>query len=121
MKQDAFYIVDVFAEKKYPGNQLAVVMAKRGSSSARMQSIAKEMGFSETVFLLSREKVDGGFPVRIFTPEQEIPFAGHPVLGAVHIILRELEPDAVDEMVFLPWGGFRWPGSLRQTAARCCS
>jgi trans-2,3-dihydro-3-hydroxyanthranilate isomerase len=93
MKQNTFFIVDVFAEKKYSGNQLAVVMAGEGASAALMQNIAKEMGFSETVFLLSREPADGAFPARIFTPEREIPFAGHPVLGAVHIILRDLDLD----------------------------
>jgi trans-2,3-dihydro-3-hydroxyanthranilate isomerase len=84
----SFYLVDVFAEKKYTGNQLAVVRNAGSLSTARMQEIANEMHFSETTFVLSDEKRDGGFDVRIFTPSAEVPFAGHPTLGTAYVIRR---------------------------------
>jgi trans-2,3-dihydro-3-hydroxyanthranilate isomerase len=55
-----------------------------------MQKIAKEMHFSETTFLLSDQKRKDGYDVRIFTPENELPFAGHPTLGTAFIILQEI-------------------------------
>jgi len=79
-----FYIVDVFAEYKYEGNQLAVVVSEDILSDTMMQKIAKEMGFSETTFITSVENHD----VRIFTPEKEIPFAGHPILGTAYILQK---------------------------------
>jgi PhzF family phenazine biosynthesis protein len=63
-----FYIVDVFAEKKYAGNQLAVFRTGRDFSKEEMQAIAREMNFSETTFIDSDAQRDGGFDVRIFTP-----------------------------------------------------
>jgi len=85
-----FYIVDVFAEEKYAGNQLAVVRDAKQLSTVEMQKIAKEMHFSETSFILSDKKRKGGYDVRIFTPETELPFAGHPTLGSAYIILQEI-------------------------------
>jgi len=75
MKKLIFYIVDVFAEEKYAGNQLAVVRDAKALSNTEMRRIAKEMNYSETTFILSDEKHDGGYDVRIFTPEREVPFA----------------------------------------------
>ncbi len=90
-----FYIVDVFAEQKYAGNQLAVVLDAGALSGDEMQAITREFGFSETSFVLSREAVDDGFPVRIFTPGGEVPFAGHPTLGTAAVIRQELlSPEA---------------------------
>jgi trans-2,3-dihydro-3-hydroxyanthranilate isomerase len=87
MKNEAnkFYIVDVFAEKKYSGNQLAVVNVSKSLSDNEMLLIAKEMNYSETSFILSGNK-ECCFEVRIFTPEREVPFAGHPVLGTAYVI-----------------------------------
>ena len=62
----------------------------RGLSSEEMQKIAKEMGFSETTFILSDTPRDGGYDVRIFTPAAEVPFAGHPTLGTAYIIRNEI-------------------------------
>lgn len=84
-----FHIVDVFSETLYSGNQLAVVMGK--PDDAAMQRIAREMNFSETTFVLSDIKKDGAYDVRIFTPSQEVPFAGHPVLGTAFVIATHLE------------------------------
>jgi trans-2,3-dihydro-3-hydroxyanthranilate isomerase len=91
-----FYIVDVFAEEKYAGNQLAVVRNAANIPDETMQRIARETNFSETTFILSDEERDGGYGVRIFTPTTEIPFAGHPTLGTAYIIQREIIGDAVD-------------------------
>jgi len=86
-----FYIVDVFAEEKYQGNQLAVFRNAAGLSKADMQKIAKETNFAETSFILSDNKLNNGYNVRIFTPDAEVPFAGHPTLGTAFIIHKEIE------------------------------
>ncbi|MCW4007694.1 MAG: PhzF family phenazine biosynthesis protein [Candidatus Bathyarchaeota archaeon] len=86
MSRLAFYFVDVFAEQKYSGNQLAVVDGGAGLSTAQMQDIANEMHFSETTFIISHRQHRGGFDVRIFTPVTEVPFAGHPTLGTAYVI-----------------------------------
>ncbi|WP_018131563.1 PhzF family phenazine biosynthesis protein [Effusibacillus pohliae] len=94
-----FFIVDVFAEAKYAGNQLAVFRGAGGLSTAEMQKIAREMNYSETTFLLSDEQQNGGYDVRIFTPEEEVPFAGHPTLGTAFVIQREIAGKAADTIV----------------------
>ena len=81
-----FYIVDVFAESRLSGNQLAVFRDCAKLSAASMQKIAREMHYSETTFIRSEEPRDGGYDVRIFTPNYELPFAGHPTLGTAYII-----------------------------------
>lgn len=81
-----FYIVDVFAERKCAGNQLAVFRNSGHLSTEEMQTMAREMNFSESTFITSDEMRDGGFDVRIFTPAHEVPFAGHPTLGTAFII-----------------------------------
>ena len=90
MKRLPFYFVDVFAEKKYAGNQLAVFRGAGELSSTEMQQIAREINFSETTFILSDEPTQGGFNVRIFTPREEVPFAGHPTIGTAYIIRNEI-------------------------------
>jgi trans-2,3-dihydro-3-hydroxyanthranilate isomerase len=90
MAKCTFYILDVFAEEKYAGNQLAVVRDAGALSDSQMQKIAKEMNYSETTFILSEEERDGGYNVRIFTPENELPFAGHPTLGTAFVIQQEI-------------------------------
>ncbi len=85
-----FFIVDVFAETKYSGNQLAVFPRAGQLSPEIMQRITKEINYSETTFITHHEASDGGYNVRIFTPAQEVPFAGHPTLGTAYIIQREL-------------------------------
>lgn len=90
MSKKIFYIVDVFAESRFAGNQLAVFRDGNQYSDKEMQLLAREMNFSETTFILSDEKIDGGFNVRIFTPAAEVPFAGHPTIGTAYVIYREL-------------------------------
>jgi trans-2,3-dihydro-3-hydroxyanthranilate isomerase len=94
-----FYIVDVFAETKYAGNQLAVFTHAEALSTAEMQQIAKEMNYSETTFILSSELRSGGYDVRIFTPNQELPFAGHPTLGTAFILQQEIIKQPVETIV----------------------
>ena len=94
-----FFIVDVFAEKKYAGNQLAVFTDASSFSDAEMQRLAKEMNYSETTFVASGEKQEGGYDVRIFTPEEEVPFAGHPTLGTAFIIQKEVIKKQVKEII----------------------
>jgi len=103
MAQLKFYIVDVFAEEKYTGNQLAVFRDAADLSGDLMQKIAREMHFSETTFILSDKERDGGYDVRIFTPEAELPFAGHPTLGTAFVIQQEILKTKVDR-VFLNLG-----------------
>jgi len=92
-------IVDVFAEQKYAGNQLAVVRDTRGLSTSEMQMIAREMHFSETSFILSSKKRQGGYDVRIFTPEEELPFAGHPTLGTAYVISQEIVKKQTEKII----------------------
>lgn len=82
----AFYIVDVFAEQKYSGNQLAVITNAVKLTDSEMQKIANEMHFSETTFIQSDKLANDGYNIRIFTPSTEVPFAGHPTLGTAYII-----------------------------------
>lgn len=91
-----FYIVDVFAERKYAGNQLAVVCDDGLLSDHDMQQIAREMNYSETTFIRSDAPGEAGYAVRIFTPQAEVPFAGHPTLGTAYVIHREFAHSDVD-------------------------
>jgi trans-2,3-dihydro-3-hydroxyanthranilate isomerase len=90
MSNLTFYIIDVFTEEKYAGNQLAVFRGGAALSGSEMQRIAREMNFSETTFIISETEQAGGYAVRIFTPNEEVPFAGHPTLGTAHIIRSEI-------------------------------
>lgn len=99
MRKCPFYIVDVFAEEKYAGNQLAVVRDAKALSDIEMQQIAKEMNFSETTFILSDQKRNGGYDVRIFTPKEELPFAGHPTLGTAYVIQHEIIREPVETII----------------------
>ena len=125
MAVPTFYIVDVFAERKYAGNQLAVFRGAGELSSDEMQSIAREMNFSETTFILADAPRDGGFDVRIFTPREEVPFAGHPTIGTAHIIHDMILQGKADTVVLnLPVGripvtfgqdGFSWMTQIQPT------
>lgn len=80
-------IVDVFAEEPLTGNQLAVVRHCGHMDTATMQAVAREMNFSETAFVV--EEHASSARVRIFTPAEELPFAGHPTLGTAWLLGRE--------------------------------
>jgi trans-2,3-dihydro-3-hydroxyanthranilate isomerase len=94
-----FYLVDVFAEEKYAGNQLSVVRNASALSSDQMQRIANEMHFSETTFILSDKEQNGGYDVRIFTPAREMPFAGHPTLGTAYVIRQNIAEGTINKVV----------------------
>lgn len=81
--------VDVFTERAFAGNPLAVVLAAEGLSDTEMQAIAREMNLSETTFVLPSARPECAARVRIFTPGQELPFAGHPTLGTAWVLARE--------------------------------
>ncbi|CAL9613358.1 PhzF family phenazine biosynthesis protein [Streptomyces sp. AC04842] len=85
MARYAYVVADVFTDVPLQGNPTAVFLDAGGLSPARMQQIAQEMHLSETVFVLPPEN-DGDVRVRIFTPVNELPFAGHPTLGAAVVL-----------------------------------
>ncbi len=94
-----FYLVDVFAETKYAGNQLAVIRNAAELSDNEMQSLAREMNYSETTFISSDLERDGGYDVRIFSLNEELPFAGHPTLGTAYVIQQELIKEPLETVV----------------------
>lgn len=84
--QRRYITVDVFTDRAFGGNQLAVVLDAGGLSTAQMQAIATEFNYSETTFVLpSRDKANDA-EVRIFTPVRELPFAGHPNVGTAFVL-----------------------------------
>src|SRR5262245_30091001 len=96
-----FIIADVFARAPGQGNQLAVFGDGRGLSEAFMQRAANEIGYSETTFVLPAETVADDARLRIFTPERELPFAGHPVVGsAVVVAARKIVSGSGDVVRF---------------------
>lgn len=97
--QVRFFITDVFAEKPLEGNQLATFFDFGMLDSRQMQKISRETNFSETTFITSQEEKEGGYDVRIFTPNEEIPFAGHPSLGTAHLIREKLIRRKVEKVV----------------------
>lgn len=98
-----FYeVFDVFAEKALAGNPLAVVHDCEGLNDARMQAIAREFNLSETVFIFPPSNPAHEAAVRIFTPDYELPFAGHPTVGAaVSLARRRNTGDEADRLVAL--------------------
>jgi trans-2,3-dihydro-3-hydroxyanthranilate isomerase len=88
------HVVDVFAEARWAGNPLSVVLDAGDLSGDQMQAIAREQNHSETTFVTASAPRDGAWPVRIFTPTTELPFAGHPTLGTAWVIRRHLTGDA---------------------------
>ncbi|SCG44127.1 PhzF family phenazine biosynthesis protein [Micromonospora inositola] len=78
----AYEIVDVFTDRPFAGNPLAVVFGAEGLATEQMQALALEFNLSETVFVLPPTQVGATYRARIFTPADELPFAGHPSVGA---------------------------------------
>jgi trans-2,3-dihydro-3-hydroxyanthranilate isomerase len=89
MSRYRFYTLDVFTDTAFGGNPLAVVLDADGLSGERMQAIAAEFNLSETVFVLKPAKAGGNRRrLRIFTPRAELPFAGHPTVGASYLLAK---------------------------------
>lgn len=85
----SFYTLDVFTEQKLAGNPLAVVLDADGLDAHRMQAIAREFNLAETVFVMKPANPTHSARIRIFTPAEELPFAGHPTVGT-GVLLAEL-------------------------------
>lgn len=83
-----YYLLDVFTDTPFGGNPLAVFPKGNGISTETMQKIANELNLSETTFIQSAKTADSDCTVRIFTPRQELPMAGHPTLGTAYTILK---------------------------------
>jgi trans-2,3-dihydro-3-hydroxyanthranilate isomerase len=83
-----YYVLDVFADRPLAGNPLAVVVDSQGLDTAAMQAIAGEFNLSETVFLAPPDNPRHSAKLRIFTPRSELPFAGHPTVGAAVLLGR---------------------------------
>jgi trans-2,3-dihydro-3-hydroxyanthranilate isomerase len=96
MARATFYILDVFAERRYAGNQLAVFRHVEEIDDDEMLQIARETNFSETTFIISDQPESESYRVRIFTPGEEVPFAGHPTLGTAFVIQQEIIRKPVD-------------------------
>lgn len=84
-----FYLLDVFAAAPYQGNPLGVFTGAAALSAEQMLQIARELNFPETTFITGGSTATG-FDVRIFTPEYEVPFAGHPTLGTAYVLMNHL-------------------------------
>lgn len=93
VRRFSYVQIDVFASRRLEGNPLAVFTDARGLSDAEMQAIARETNLQETTFILPRDPAaesEHGVKVRIFTPEEEIPFGGHPTLGTAMVLRKRL-------------------------------
>jgi len=82
-----YFLLDVFTDRAFSGNPLAVFPHAESLASGTMQAIANELNLSETVFV-SEATGQHRYPIRIFTPTRELPFAGHPVIGTAHLLLH---------------------------------
>src|ERR671933_404505 len=89
MRRLHYHLVDVFTDRAFGGNPLAVCTNGRGLTTETMQAIAKEFNLSETTFVLPSEDARHDWRVRIFTPGSELPMAGHPTVGTSFVLARE--------------------------------
>lgn len=94
-----FEQVDVFAERPYEGNALAVVLDADGLTTEQMQAFARWTQLSETTFLLKPEAPQAHYRVRIFTPLRELPFAGHPTLGSCKVWLGQQDGFDAEDVI----------------------
>jgi len=98
-----YVTADVFTERMFGGNPLAVVLDADGLSASQMQALAIEFNYSETTFILPAKQPDHSALVRIFTPSSEVPFAGHPNVGtafALATLMADRNEIVPDEFVF---------------------
>ena len=89
-----YVVADAFTDTPLQGNQVAVFTDARGIPEELLQPLAREMNYSETVFVLPKE-ADGHVRVRIFTPGVELPFAGHPILGTAFVLAAPLQLEVI--------------------------
>lgn len=90
MKQQHYFLVDVFTNQPFGGNQLAVFPKAHGLATETMQALAKELNLSESTFVFPAQDAAHDYWVRIFTPAVELPMAGHPTVGTAFVLAREL-------------------------------
>lgn len=90
--QRTYKVVDVFTKVPFAGNPVAVVLDAQGLDTQAMQAIASWTNLSETTFLLPAQSDKADYQLRIFTPRNELPFAGHPTLGSAHAALEAGAP-----------------------------
>jgi len=95
MKRRDFLQLDVFAGARGCGNPLAVVIDAEGRDAVAMQAIAAWLNLSETTFVLPATQAGADYRLRIFTPRQELPFAGHPSIGTAHAVLERVGDPAL--------------------------
>lgn len=110
-----FYTLDVFTERPYTGNPLAVVLDAESIPDERMQTIAAEFNLSETVFVMPPARPGNAARVRIFTPRAELPFAGHPTIGTALLLAKQQLGgfDAAEPMLVLEEGVGDVPVDIR--------
>jgi len=89
MRRLHYHLVDVFTDRAFGGNPLAVITNGRGLPTETMQAVAKEFNLSETTFVLPPDDPRHDWRVRIFTPGSELPMAGHPTVGTSFVLARE--------------------------------
>jgi len=116
-----FVTVDVFTNRQFGGNPLAVVPDARGLTSEQMQAIAAEFNLSETTFVLPPQDPANTAQVRIFTPRAELPFAGHPNVGTAFVLAgaatSAARPTTGDTMIFEEKAGLVRMELLRDRSA----
>lgn len=97
-----YFLLDVFTSRQFGGNPLAVFPDAEGVPASVMQAIANELNLSETTFIQKRRSAGSDCTVRIFTPKQELPVAGHPTIGTAYAVLKHrlLEPANSGRLVF---------------------
>src|SRR5215469_12877973 len=93
-----FVTLDVFTDKRFTGNPLAVVLEAQGLDTPAMQAIAREFNHPETVFVLPSDDAANRARLRIFTPALELPFAGHPTVGTA-VLLGRIDGGAEREIL----------------------
>lgn len=93
-----FYIVDVFTNTKYAGNQLAVFKNAASLTTSQMQEIAREINFAESTFITAVDAVNNTAAMRIFTPAHEMKFAGHPIIGTSWVLLNKIFEKKADSL-----------------------
>src|SRR5579875_3156287 len=104
MREFVYHLCDVFTGTPFQGNQLAVFENAGGLTTAEMQKLANETNLSETTFIMRRSaemEANRGVRVRIFTTQEELPFAGHPTLGTASFIRLHYGPVQGAETVIL--------------------
>lgn len=111
-----YEIVDVFTDQPFTGNPLAVVFEADGLATGQLQAIAREFNLSETVFVLPPTQPEATYRARIFTPAAELPFAGHPSVGAAVTVARR-EPGSGRDRVVQECGAGLLPLAVRDSSA----